>query len=66
MSGKDLNLVVRLVMARVKAVTAPLIATVPSRLFRIFLQAGQPFIRLLARAPLKAALVKKLGDSYQK
>jgi hypothetical protein len=53
-------------MGRVKAVTTPLIATVPSRLFRIFLEAGQPIIRLLARAPLKDALAKNLGDSYQK
>ena len=65
MNGKDLNLIVRLVLGRAKAVTAPLIATVPSRVFRIFLQAGQPFIRFLARAPLKAALAKNLGDSYQ-
>ena len=66
MAARDLDLVVGLVMGRVKAVTAMLIATVPSRLFRIFLQAGQPFIRLLARAPLKDALAQMLGDSYQK
>jgi hypothetical protein len=56
---------VDLIMARLKGVIAVLLSDVRSAPLRWFLQAGQPFIRHLARAPLRERLVNGLGDSYQ-
>lgn len=65
MTSASLDLVVSLIMGRFKAVLSKLIATVPSAPLRIFLGMGQPFIRLLARGPLRDTLVNQLGDSYE-
>jgi predicted acylesterase/phospholipase RssA len=66
MTGKMLDEIVGLIMQRFKAVVATVLSNVRSRWLRWFLQAGQPFIRWLARAPLRRRLVKGLGDSYRR
>jgi hypothetical protein len=65
MTRANLDRTVTLILKRYKALIPYLIRLVPSWAFRQFLRLGQPFIRMLARRPLTAALKKGLGDSYQ-
>jgi hypothetical protein len=65
MKRAKLDHTVKLILKRHKALAPYLIDLVPSWRFRQFLRLGQPFIRMLARRPLTAALKKQLGDSYQ-
>jgi hypothetical protein len=65
MNGKMLDDIVDLIMQRFKEVVATVLSNIQSRSLRWFLQVGQPFIRVLARSPLRAVLIKGLGDSYR-
>ena len=65
-SHERVHLIVTFILKRSKEVISCLIDLVPSRRFQWFLRFGQPFIRWLARRPLTEALIKQLGDSYQK
>lgn len=63
---KTLDEVMNLIMSRFKGVMAILLSNMNSRPLRIFLRIGQPVIRFLARSPLRDALVRGFGDSYQR
>jgi hypothetical protein len=65
MTRKALDEIMHLIMSRFKGVMAILLSHVHSKPLRIFLRIGQPAIRFLARSPLRDALVRGLGDSYQ-
>jgi hypothetical protein len=65
MDSAAVDLVANLILARFKAVISLLLSSVPSTPLRLFLTLGQPFIRALARRPLRDALAKQLGDPYQ-
>jgi Patatin-like phospholipase len=64
-TGKMLDDILDLIMQRFKAVMAAVLSNVRSTPLRLFLKAGQPFIRSLVRLPLRDTLVKGFGDSYQ-
>jgi Patatin-like phospholipase len=64
-TGKMLDDILDLIMQRFKAVMAVVLSNVRSAPLRLFLQAGQPVVRSLARSPLRDTLVKGFGDSYQ-
>jgi hypothetical protein len=64
-TGKMLDDIVDLIMQRFKAVMDTVLSNVRSMPLRLFLKAGQPVIRTLARTPLRDRLVKGFGDSYQ-
>jgi predicted acylesterase/phospholipase RssA len=65
MDRKKLNLIVRLILRRFRAVVTALLDPIPSWPLRIFLKIGQPIIAFLTRKPLTTALIKQLGDSYR-
>jgi hypothetical protein len=65
MTRAKLDHTVKLILKRYKALAPYLIGLVPSWAFGQFLRVGQPFIRMLVRRPLTAALKRQLGDSYQ-
>ncbi len=63
MSQPDLDEIVKLILLRFKAVVWRMIDGIPSRPLRWFLRLGQPFIRFLAKGPLRTALIRQLGDA---
>jgi predicted acylesterase/phospholipase RssA len=65
MAGADVRIVVDLILQRFGALVPLLLGLIPSMPLRLFLRVGQPFIRGLARGPLRNALIKQLGDSYR-
>jgi Patatin-like phospholipase len=65
MTCAQLDSIVTLIIDRYKALIPHLIDLIPSMWFRRFLNLGQFAIRRLARGPIKEALKKGLGDSYQ-
>jgi hypothetical protein len=65
MTGAAVAVVVDLILQRFGSLVPLLLDLIPSWPLRLFLRIGQPFIRLLARRPLRHALIKQLGDSYQ-
>lgn len=65
MNRKTLDEIMNLIMSRFKGVMAILLSHVHSKPLRIFLRIGQPAIRFLARSPLRGALIRGFGDSYQ-
>ncbi len=65
MSSAALENVINLILGRLKAVTNELLSRIRSRALRSFLAFGQPFIRGLARRPLRETLIQRLGDSYE-
>lgn len=62
---KMLDEIMDLIMSRFKGVMAILLSSLRSKPLRIFLRIGQPAIRFLARSPLRDALVRGFGNSYQ-
>ncbi len=64
-TGKMLDEIMKLIMTRFKGVMAILLSNIRSKPLRMFLRIGQPAIRFLARSPLRDALVRGFGDSYQ-
>lgn len=65
MTGPAVTVVVDLILQRFRALVPLLLGLIPSWPLRLFLRVGQPFIRWLARRPLRNALIKQFGDSYQ-
>lgn len=65
MPAELLDEIVDLILGRLKAVVSVMLSKVRSPPLRIFLRAGQPAIRFLARAPLKQTLARKLGESVR-
>jgi hypothetical protein len=65
MTGPDLKVIVNLILQRFRALIPLLIGLIPFMPLRLFLRVGQPFIRWLARRPLRNALIKQLGDSWR-
>ena len=65
MSGAALKNVVSLILKRFGALVPIFLQQIPVAPLRVFLRAGQPFIRAMARRPLTDALIKELGDSYR-
>ena len=64
MSNTSLTLVRNLILQRFKVLISHLLSLITSPLLRTFLKIGQPFIRFLAKRPLKNVLIKQLGDAY--
>jgi predicted acylesterase/phospholipase RssA len=65
MTGRDLKVIVALILQRFGALVPLFLGLIPFWPLRLFLRVGQPFIRRLARRPLRNALIKQLGDSYR-
>jgi hypothetical protein len=65
MTAAAVTVVVDLILQRFGALVPLLLDLIPSWPLRLFLGIGQPFIRWLAHRPLRNALIKQLGDSYQ-
>jgi len=64
MTRKALDTVVSLILQRFRALMPIFLDEIGTAPLRWFLKLGQPFIRGLMRGPLRATLVKELGDSY--
>lgn len=64
-TGDMLDEILDLVMQRFRAVVAVLLSRVPSAPLRLFLRVGQPFIRSMARRPVRDTLIRGFGDSYE-
>ena len=65
MSRQRLELIVKLVVHRYKAVVGRLIDPIPSPLFRWFLRAGQPFIAFWLKGLIRKGLVASLGSDLE-
>jgi len=65
MKAADLDEVVRLMAVRFEAVAQRMIRGIHHRALRWSLRPGPWFVSRLGRGPMKQALAKKLGDSYE-
>jgi hypothetical protein len=65
MQSAALKKVVNLILGRFRRLVRLFLNQISNLPLRWFLLIGQPFIRWLVRRPLRNALIKQLGDSYQ-
>jgi hypothetical protein len=62
----EVKKIAALILGRFKALMPMFLSEIPSWTLRVFLRIGQPFIRALARGPLRDHLIRQFGDSYRR